>query len=114
MRDCTPYQEDLRAYLDGELPPVRRVAMRLHLARCASCREEMTQMEQLSNDLRAGDAASLEPGLRAKILAGLNEAAPEPSAEPVKPDRFAKWKRRPVMIWATAATVVIAWFALYP
>jgi anti-sigma factor RsiW len=114
MRDCTPYQEDLRAYLDGELPPARRMAVRLHLARCAACREEINTMEQIGNDLRAGDAASLDPGLRAKILAGLDEAAPASSEIPAEPKPVPKWRRRPVMIWGTAAALVITWFALYP
>ncbi len=30
-----------RAYLDGELPALRRLALRLHAARCADCREHL-------------------------------------------------------------------------
>lgn len=117
MNGCERFQDDLRAYLDGELSVARRLAVRLHLARCASCREEADIMEQLSNDLRAGDAGTLEPGLRAKILAGLHEAAPDPTAEtlePAEPTPVPKWRRKPMVLWGATATVLLAWFVLYP
>jgi hypothetical protein len=117
MNGCERFQDDLRAYLDGELSVVRRLAVRLHLARCASCREEADIMEQLSNDLRVGDAGTLEPSLRAKILAGLHEAAPDPPAEmlePADPAPVPKWRRKPMIIWGATATVLLAWFFLHP
>ncbi len=113
MRDCQTLREELRAYLDGELSPVQRLAVRLHLARCAACREEMREMEQISNDLRAGDAGTLDPALRAKILASIpTEAppAPETPAEPVVP----KWRRKPFLLWRATAAAVLAWFVIYP
>jgi len=69
MTEHSPFQDDLKAYADGELPLPRRLAVRLHLTRCASCREEMTQMTQIAEDLRASEPdAALDPTLRAKIL----------------------------------------------
>lgn len=117
MNGCERFQDDLRAYLDGELSVARRLAVRLHLARCASCREEADIMEQLSNDLRAGDAGTLEPGLRAKILSGLHEAAPDPideTLEPAEPAPIPKWRRKPMVLWGATATVLLAWFVLHP
>lgn len=86
-------QDDLKAWIDHELSPWRRFWVRRHLARCASCREEVQAMEQLHRDLRVGsDAdAKLPPALRARILTQLGEAAdrPPPLAEPDRP-----WLRR--------------------
>ena len=50
------YQDDLKAYLDKELPLFRRLAVREHLTRCASCREEITQMTQMTTELRKAEA----------------------------------------------------------
>lgn len=111
MKDCEKVRDDLKAYLDGQLGPVQRLAVRLHLARCASCRKEIRAMEQIGNDLRAGDEGVLEPALRARILASIPEGAPE---APAGPAPRPKWRQRPMMIWATAATAVIAWFVFYP
>ncbi|MFP2908626.1 anti-sigma factor family protein, partial [Pyxidicoccus sp. 3LFB2] len=32
------FEEDLTAYVDGELPPARRVEVEAHLGACAGCR----------------------------------------------------------------------------
>ena len=71
MRDCEKIRTDLKAYLDGQLPPVPRLAVRLHLARCAGCRKEVMEMEQIGNEMRAGDTGDFTPALRTKILASL-------------------------------------------
>ena len=63
------YQDDLKAYLDKELPLFRRLAVREHLTRCASCREEITQMTQMTTELRKAEAdLPLDSALRARIL----------------------------------------------
>jgi anti-sigma factor RsiW len=103
-------QPDLKAFLDNELPPWRRLAVRLHLARCASCREEMQAMQQTGNELRGQTTIDpLDPGLRSRILATVREMTPEPAA-PAHP-------RRPVLMWggaAFAALLLVAVFASRP
>ena len=32
-----PFEEDLTAYVDGELPPARRAEVEAHLGGCAGC-----------------------------------------------------------------------------
>lgn len=107
---CDVLQHDLKAYVDRELPPARRLVVRGHLLRCASCREEVSQMEKISNDLRAADTGALDPSLRAKLLANLaNEPAPE-SDVPKDP----VWRRHPKEAFAVAAMCLVLWFVVSP
>jgi len=65
------YSDDLKAFIDGELGTVRALFLRRHLARCAACREEKTQMENLGKELQAANAGEEMPAtLRAKLLDG--------------------------------------------
>ena len=134
-----PFQDDLKAYLDGELSWSRRLAVRRHLTRCASCREEISQMTQIAEDLRTSEQdAALEPALRAKILnavpgtgsAGLfgeSRSATEelPSTglssvpEALSPGRPAlpvpgRHRTRPALAWAIAGLALVVWFVCYP
>lgn len=45
MSNCEQLRDDLKAYADGQLPPAPRLAVRMHLAHCAACREEIEIME---------------------------------------------------------------------
>jgi len=102
-------QPNLKAYLDNELPLWRRFAVRLHLARCASCQEEMRAMQQIGQELRGQTIDPLDPGLRSRILATVREMTPEP-ASPVP-------SRRPALVWggtAFAALLLVAVFASRP
>lgn len=107
-------REQLKAYADRQLPYVLRQKIRRHLGQCASCREELTDMENISRQLHSdGDAQNvpLAADLRARILAGV------PVGTPSKADRKRHPLtpvRRPLYIWGAGATALIAWFALYP
>ena len=84
-------QPTLKAFLDNELSLWRRFAVRLHLARCASCREELRTMQQIGTELRGQTTIDpLDPGLRSRILAAVREMTPEPTP-PVQ-------TRQPVLI----------------
>jgi anti-sigma factor RsiW len=112
MRDCETLRDDLKAYLDGELSASRRLVVRVHLGRCASCREEISAMETIGRDMRAGEAAvELDPALRARILAGMAEESSELAPEPETPVR--PW-RRPLVIWSAAAAALLVWFVVIP
>src|SRR5437868_1763201 len=56
--DCKNYREELKAYADGELSPLRRVRLRAHLDGCPDCREELAFMERMAADFRAVEAAA--------------------------------------------------------
>ena len=119
-----PFQDDLKAYLDGELSWLRRLAVRRHLTQCASCRKEISQMTQIAEDLRESETdAALPAELRAKILAVTGEEAPPPQvwgagkkghSSPVPPLLGARGRTRPALGWAIAGVALIAWFICYP
>ena len=110
--NCLSLQPDLKAYVDGELPLTRRLAVRQHLAHCAACREEIKIMEQIADDLRATEPdAPLSPALRARILEStVGEEKPLPSGSP----ELGRGKifRRPTLAWGIAGIVLVAWFLM--
>ncbi len=139
LTDCAYYEDDLKAYADGELNWLRRRAVRRHLTHCASCREEIAAMTQMTEDLRATEPEdALPPSLREKLLespvtgtgsAGLlrketeavEDAVPDGSSvaerlsfksRPALP--VPGPKRRPIPAWAFAALAIVAWFVCYP
>lgn len=93
---CHTVNEDLKAFLDGELSSMRRLTVQFHLRQCAQCRAEVETMTQISHDLQKGESASgtatIAPELRERILQNLPDAAPvAPSLSSIKrktPPRF--------------------------
>ena len=121
MTDCAHYEPDLKAYADGELSWLRRRAVRRHLTHCASCREEITAMTQITEDLRAAESGdALPPSLREKLLAdvplapnnGGTGTEPLPSGSPIIGGGGASSRRIPA--WTFAALAITAWFVCYP
>ncbi len=135
--ECSKYQDDLKAYADGELSWLRRAAVRRHLTHCASCQKEITTMTQIADDLRAAEPGEpLSPALREKILtvpgtatpgtgsAGLleNESASGTEDSSVaerlslnsRPALPVPVKNRRLPAWTFAAVALVAWFVFYP
>ncbi len=109
MNECERMSEELKAYVDGQLSPVARIALRLHLNGCASCRREIEEMRQLGKRMRADDALEMTDALRARILAAVPSSAPGDTM-PMLP----KWRQKPVLLWGGTAAAAVLWFALYP
>ena len=109
MTECEKMRNDLKAYLDGQLSPAVRIAVRLHLNRCESCRKEMEEMRLMGTRMRAADSLEMSDALRTRILAAVPKAAPD-APVPMLP----RWRERPVMIWGASASAALAWFILYP
>ena len=90
VRECrSSLQEELKAYLDGELPPLRRAAMERHLGTCPACQAELASLRQLSVQLSEAlpSVAPLPDALRARILRSL------PDASGPRPVLFPFWRR---------------------
>jgi hypothetical protein len=105
---CQFMQDDLKAYLDGELSLSRRMAVRRHLAQCAACREELKIMEQIGQQLHAQEAPAeqkLNPELREKILTAIPAASPAPA--PPRRKSPSIYRRLLIPSLATAATVFV-------
>jgi len=109
MNECEKLHNDLKAFLDGQLSPASRIALRLHLNRCESCRKELEEMRQLGTRLRADDSLEMSDALRARILASVPTAAPE-----AKVKMLPRWREKPVLLWGASASAALAWFMLYP
>lgn len=98
MTEHEQYQDDLKAYLDNELPLRRRLAVRRHVDSCPACREELLQMTQVMEELRAdeaatiGDAPAIDEDLKRKIItnyAPVESPASRKSSSTIFNPRFA-------------------------
>jgi hypothetical protein len=56
-QDWETQRERLSAYVDGELPAAERAALEAHLAGCARCAAELSELRQVAGLLRALPAA---------------------------------------------------------
>lgn len=70
--NCQRTQQEIKAYIDGELGVVTRFRLSRHLARCAGCRKEMDEMTDLTNQLRNVPGPHAPRGLRDKVMAGID------------------------------------------
>jgi anti-sigma factor RsiW len=101
---CT-VEDDLTAYLDGELSVVEAARVRTHLASCADCRATETLLRRTVTELAALPAFEPSAGLRRRVLAEV-EALPRPWRS-----RFAAWFRPGLLApagVAVATAVVVA------
>ena len=108
---CDRVRPELKAYLDGQTGWWQRRRVRAHAAQCPLCREEMESMREFSDNLRSADAETLDPALRAKILAAVPHTPPvSANARPARP------KAQRPLLWAgaAAASAALASAALYP
>lgn len=102
------FEADLKAFLDGELPIMRRFQVRRHLNHCPACREGIRIMQTIQEELKE-ETAPLEADLRAKILenAPALPSAPKSSAPP-KPVQVPRRLRRQLALGGAAALLVAA------
>jgi anti-sigma factor RsiW len=112
---CALVDEQLDAYLDGELSELDRARVERHVARCAACAETLAAFELLRDDLRAAHPREVCPP---RVSAAVLELAERESARTppraVAPRRWANvfaglvptpaW--RPVLVAAAAALVL--------
>jgi anti-sigma factor RsiW len=73
---CT-VEDDLTAYLDGELSVVEAARVRTHLASCADCRTTEALLRRTVTEVTALPAFEPSVGLRRRVLAEV-EALPRP------------------------------------
>ena len=101
---CT-VEDELTAYLDGELSVVEAARVRTHLASCADCRATEALLRRAVTELAALPAFEPSVGLRRRVLAEV-EALPRPW-----PERLRTWFR-PALLTpagvAVATAVVVA------
>jgi hypothetical protein len=78
-------QEELMAYLDGELATGRAVAAAAHLERCAQCQELAADLRELSKEMMAWEMEVAESSSETpdEILAALEKREREPKGKSV-------------------------------
>ena len=86
--NCQHAQENLKAYLDGELGRLAAAALRRHLTMCPACRAEMEAVHMLSKRLASLSAPEAPAHLRDAITGAAR--ALRPSAARVR-RRVAQW-----------------------
>jgi anti-sigma factor RsiW len=79
---CT-FEEDLTAYVDGELPPARRAEVETHLGTCAECRGTEALLRRTLTSLTALPEFMPSPDTRRAVLAKV-DALPPPLRERLK------------------------------
>jgi len=78
MRDCDRMRDELKAYVDRELSPIRRWSVARHLATCDACRAEAKEMAQITEEIRPDETETLDPALRTRFIEEVSAAAPGP------------------------------------
>ena len=67
--NCLEVQDNLSAWLDGELAPEVGALVDRHLESCDACLRELAQLEALEQALAALPAPATPPGLPEKVVA---------------------------------------------
>ena len=92
--------ESLTGYLLGELAPGELARFEAHVAACATCADEVHELEDVPLRLvRAVPATELPPGLESRTFAAIERAA-----VPERPTRRQVW-RRPALALVAAAVL---------
>lgn len=116
--DCTAFEPELSAWVDGELDPAARARLDAHLRSCDRCRSEVRDLRRVGDSLRRWDAHETRyaqsTGFRNRVLSSVGLAgAGAASAESAADVRV--WRRA---AWAAAAAAGVmaaaAWHLARP
>jgi hypothetical protein len=103
-------QDELMAYLDGELPTDRAAAAVAYLERCPECQAFAGEMRDLSRRLMAWEVEAPEARIPEKIIAALDEREHKPEASRItspSPFRSRVMARRWAWVGAFAILCVV-------
>jgi hypothetical protein len=101
-------QEELMAYLDGELATNRAVAAAAHLEHCAECQEMAADLRKLSQGMMAWEVEGLEPEDEMPIA--IKAALQDRPGKPRKTKARLGWRillTRRGLIWAGGGAVAV-------
>jgi hypothetical protein len=98
-------QDELMAYLDGELPTDRAAAALAHLEQCAACQALATDLQRVSQQLLIWEVAGPDARIPAKMSAALAQRGQEPETASVRPP--AAWNKIMMRRWAWAVGFAI-------
>src|SRR5689334_7458075 len=101
-------QEELMAYLDGELATNRAVAAAAHLEHCAECQELAADLRKLAQELMAWEVEDLEPSVGTPIA--IKAAMQDRPGKPRKTKTRLGWRillTRRGLVWAGGGTAFV-------
>ena len=99
-------QEELMAYLDGELPAGQANEVLSHLELCPECQTLAADFRSLSRELMAWEIESPEVSISSEINAALRERFQKQEAAKVSSPRLQKRMMTSRPIWAGALAIV--------
>lgn len=99
-------QEEIMAYLDGELPADQANEVLSHLELCSECQTLVVDFRSLSRELMAWEIESREVSISSEINAALRERFQKPEAAKVSLPRLEKRMMTSRSIWAGALAIV--------
>ena len=99
-------QEELMAYLDGELPTDQATEALSHLELCPECQILVADFRGVSQELMAWDVASQEGSIHSEINAVLEERLQKRQAAKVRSPRFENRMMTNRWLWAGALAIV--------
>jgi hypothetical protein len=99
-------QEELMAYLDGELPPHQATEALSHLELCPECQTLAADFRGVSQELMAWEVESPEVGIPSEINAALGERLQKREAAKVTSPRLENRVMTSRWVWAGALAIV--------
>jgi anti-sigma factor RsiW len=105
-------QEELMAYLDGELATNRAVAAAAHLEHCAECQELAGDLRKLSQQMMAWEVEDIEPSAGTPIKAALQDRP----GKPRKAKMQLGWRillTRRGLVWAGGGAVAVLFLMIF-
>jgi len=100
-------QEELMAYLDGELPPDQATEALSHLELCPECQTLAADFRGLSHELMAWEVEVGEVGIPSEIDAALGERLPKRKPAKVSSPRLGNRVMTSRWVWAGALAIVV-------
>src|SRR6185369_14984493 len=102
-------QEELMAYLDGELPTERAVEAAAHMEHCAECQELAADLRKLSQEMMAWEVEGpVSEGMSTDVVVALEKKRKEEPRKKV----VSRWSwrglfRMPRLAWAGGSAVIV-------
>ena len=98
--------DELSAYIDKELPAWKRHLIRRHLKKCATCANQVQQLQQTDDFLRQSDGVEVSDGFLSSVMARVSESTK------YQQEQYSLWSRVTRFIetsfgWARHTSVLV-------
>jgi negative regulator of sigma E activity len=97
---CESVQDDLKAFLDGELGWLRRRRVGRHLRECGECGRVLDELRGVSESIRSAEEIEASPDLEKRVLAQLKEEGK------MVPTTAVTARKKRLRVWFAAAGAV--------